>query len=92
VNIIYYTTLEPFDQEILKNNFNSNKFLIVEPYYSGALLNNITEALDGESLCIQSVGVPLNFISNYGKPEEHDQLNGMNTKNIKAKLSKLISI
>lgn len=91
VTIIYYTTLEPFDMEVLKNNFNSNKFLIVEPYYSGALLNNIIDALSGISICFQSVGVPLNFITNYGKPEEHDQLNGMNARNIKEKLTKLIS-
>jgi transketolase len=91
VNIIYYTTIEPFDKEVLRKTFNSNKFLIIEPYYSGALLNNIIEALGGESLCIQSVGVPLSFISNYGKSEEHDQLNGMNAKNVKEKLSKLIS-
>ena len=36
VTILYYTTINPFDHEILLSNFNE-KIILVEPYYEGGL-------------------------------------------------------
>jgi len=89
VTIIYYTTLRPFDAETLKSFLTEKKILLCEPYYSGALLSEIIEALPGLNLRISTVGVPKKFLRKYGSMIEHDESIGFTIKNIKEKLHQL---
>lgn len=84
VTIIYCTTVKPFDTKnlLIKNN----KLLIVEPYYSGPILNNIELSLGGLKGSYTNIGVPDNFIRKYGTKEEVDKLIGLDVATIKQKI------
>lgn len=72
VTILYYTSINPFDSETLKNNFNEN-IVVVEPYYEGGLNYNINKTLEGKKYSLVNIGVPHNFLKNYGTKEQHDR-------------------
>jgi transketolase len=91
VTVLYYSTVSPFDSEALKQNSESGKILLCEPYYAGALIPNIVSALKGKPLMIESIGVPNEFLNKYGKAEEHDEYIGLTVKNINEKLTDLIN-
>ena len=90
VTILYYTTVIPFDKKTLKENSESGKILLCEPYYAGALLPEILETLSSKPISIESVGVPSRMMTNYGTACEHDEAIGFTYKNIREKLLKLI--
>lgn len=90
VTVLYYTTLAPFDSETLKKNTASNKILVCEPYYEGALALDITKTFPTKAMEIAHAGMPKRFLSNYGKAEDHDKDLGMTKEVIRKKLKKLI--
>jgi transketolase len=90
VTILYYTTVAPFDRETLAMNSASGKILIVEPFYSGTLIDEVVSSLKGRSFTFEMIGVPKEFLDHYGTPAEHDEATGLNAGNIKYKLSALI--
>ena len=90
VTILYYTTVIPFDKKTLKENSKSGKILLCEPYYSGALLPEILETLSPKPVSIESIGVPIQMLTNYGIASEHDESVGFTYKKIREKLLKLI--
>jgi transketolase len=92
VNLIYYTTLAPFDDLTLRNNFSKNgKLLIVEPFYTGTMTHQIIKATYPIPIMVDSIGVPREFLSNYGKAEEHDKAIGFTSANIHTRLEVLIN-
>jgi len=91
VTILYYTTVAPFDKDTLINNSASKKILICEPYYRGAILPEVLEALAGRAVQVETVGVPVEFLNKYGKAEEHDECIGLTPANINTALTKLIA-
>lgn len=89
VTVLYYTTIFPFDYSTLKENFNS-KIFIVEPYYEGALNYFVNKTFEGFNYSIFNIGVPHNFLLNYGKKVEHDKNLGLDSEGIKNKIRKWI--
>jgi transketolase len=73
VTILYFTTVHPFDSKILRDNNNSGKIAIVEPYYEGTTSYFILRAMQGRSAIIENIGVPRFFLTDYGTEEEHDK-------------------
>ena len=51
VTILYYTTLNPFDSDLLNQNFNEN-IIVVEPYYEGGLNYKINKSLSNKKYSI----------------------------------------
>ena len=90
VTILYYTTLNPFDSDTLKNNASSGTVIVCEPYYSGALDYDITEALAGRNTKIFHIGIKREFIRQFGKKEEIDELLGLTSENMENRIKKLI--
>ena len=90
VTVLYYTTLEPFDYETLKNNNLSNKILIVEPEYEGTLLYDVYKALPDSNLHISSISFPRKIFRNYGTYDEKMKYYGLDAKSIRDKLNWLI--
>ena len=82
VTILYYTTINPFDHEILLSNFNE-KIILVEPYYEGGLNYKINKTLKGFKYELINIGVPHKFLTNYGTKLEHDINLSLNTDGIK---------
>lgn len=91
VTILYYTTVRPFDRETLKAHAASGKILLCEPYYKGGLVSEITETLYPQPCTIAQVGVPHEFLTHYGKAEEHDEQVGLTAASIAKRLTNLIA-
>ncbi len=91
VTILYYTTISPFDKNSLVENCPSGKILLCEPYYSGGIATDILRTFADRQIQMDFLGVPNEFIVNYGKKQEHDINFGFTTENVKYKLEKLIS-
>lgn len=90
VTVLYYTTLEPFDQKTLAENCPSGKILVVEPEYEGTLLYDIYKSLPHRSLQIEHVAFPREIFRNYGSYEEKMKYYGLTEAAIKEKLMSLI--
>ena len=91
VCVIYYTTIAPFDYLTLRENLAiSGKVLLVEPFYSGTLAREVSEATHPKPVAIQSIGIPREFLTHYGQAKEHDKALGFTSENIRAKLEALI--
>lgn len=91
VTVLYYTTIIPFDKEMLKENITkSGKVILVEPFYIGSTLHLIASALDGLKISIKTIGIPREFLRKYGKSEEHDEALGLNSIALSQKISEFI--
>lgn len=90
VTVLYYTTVAPFDGDTLRQNCESRKVALVEPYYQGVLVADIHAALGLAPLAIDALGVPRRFLTNYGTVEQHDEAIGLNPTAIRERVQKLI--
>ncbi len=90
VTILYYTTLTPFDRETLRKNMSGDKIIICEPYYSGALDFDVLETFIGKKIQIFHIGVPREFLRNYGTTADHDVYLKLTPKDIKGKINKIL--
>lgn len=89
VTVLYYTTLEPFDHEILAKNCPSGKVLVVEPEFKGSLLYDIHEALPGRALRIEQVSFPREIFRNYGTYAEKMEYYGLTAAGVHDGLRRL---
>ena len=89
VNILYYTTVSPFDRITLRENCHNDKIILVEPYYSGTLSHDIQEAI-AHPVKIHYIGVPHEFLTYYGNANQHDEAIGFTTNNIRLRLIELL--
>ncbi|MCK4918248.1 MAG: hypothetical protein KAS02_00465 [Candidatus Pacebacteria bacterium] len=90
VTILYYTTIYPFDKNTLKNNCESGKIFLCEPYYEGQLVAEIIKTLKPKPITIDFIGVPCKFLRKYGTAKEHDKSINLTIKNIETRIKKLI--
>jgi Transketolase, C-terminal subunit len=72
ITILYYTTLEPFDHETLRQATSRNCILLCEPHYSGALTRDVQESFGGEAVRIDVLGMPREINRTYGTKKEKD--------------------
>ncbi len=91
VTVLYYTTLQPFDQEMLRANLRGAKLIVCEPYYSGACAVDIAAALGKLPVAITYVGVPRKFPHHYGDVDDIDALLGLTTGDIRERIEEALS-
>ena len=89
VTLLYYSTITPFDEETLKNHFNSN-IIVCEPFYEGSTNYFVNKALEGFSYKLTNIGIPREFILSYGKKSQIDKLLKLDIDSLKNKFNKLI--
>ena len=89
VTLLYYLTIIPFDSETLKKYFNNN-IIVCEPFYEGSTNYFINKTLEGVSYKLTNIGIPREFILNYGKKSQIDKILGLDINSLKNKLNKLI--
>ena len=89
VTILYYTSVRPFDGDLLLDNFNQN-IIIVEPFYEGSVNFEVTKTLRGKKYSLYNIGVPREFIMKYGKKEEVDKFVGLDQKSINENINKIL--
>lgn len=93
LNLIYVTTIRPFDQNSFKKILKKNSsILIIEPFYSGAILSEINSLLGNNNVKIKTLSVPFKFLTNYGKKKQHDLKLGFSLKNIEKNIIDLKKI
>tara|TARA_B100000768_G_C11276365_1_gene376177 strand:+ start:2167 stop:3057 length:891 start_codon:yes stop_codon:yes gene_type:complete len=90
INLIYLTTIRPFDQNILKKiSKKNNSIIIIEPFYSGAITNEIIKSKDINNINIKNISVPFKFLTNYGTKKQHDDKLGFSIQKIEKIIKKL---
>ena len=88
ISIIYFTTIFPFDSNIIYSNITENeRVVIIEPYYSGIIASELNEILKGKNIYLEQIGIPRTFLRNYGSKLDHDKALQLDTISIKNKLN-----
>lgn len=90
VTILYYTTISPFDAELVQVNYHS-KIVVCEPYYSGALSHDIMMSLAPRPATLLSIGVPRQFLRKYGSIDEHNKYLGLDATSIRDQITSFIA-
>ena len=90
VTVLYYTTVRPFDREALVQNMPTNKILLCEPYYNGALATEIIMACHDNPVRMNFVGLSCEVPKTYGTVQENMAVFGMDAKSIREKTLTLI--
>jgi len=90
VTLLYYTTIIPFDIELLKANFNKN-IVICEPFFEGSINHLITSEIMDRPYNLYNIGIPRKFLTNYGTKKEHDEHLKLTSFHINDKLKRCIN-
>ncbi len=91
VNLLYYTTLAPFDSFTLRETLVAKNILVIEPFFEGTLHYDISAALQGLQCSIETVGVPRTFLNHYGRKNDHDRAAGLTVENIQSRIAHLVA-
>jgi transketolase len=85
VTILYYNTINPFDSQLISEHFNEN-IIVIEPFYKGSTNYKITESLAGYKYKLFNIGIPHNFLYNYGTKKEQDKFLNLDYEGIKKQI------
>ena len=91
VTVLYCTTVAPFDGRTLRDSSQSNKIVVVEPYYEGVLVPDVCAAMRHTPIRIETIGVPHKVLSRYGEPEQHDEALGLTPKGIRRRIEQFLN-
>ena len=86
VTLLYCTTVAPFDAETLRAANQSNRIILVEPYYQGVLVPDISAALSRTPVAIEAIGFPHIVQSHYGAARQHDATAGLTPEGIRQRI------
>lgn len=86
VTVLYCTTVAPFDRATLRALCAGHDIVVVEPYYEGVLVPEISAALEDQPTRIKGIGVPHEVLSHYGTPEQHDEALGLTPSGIRSRI------
>ncbi|MFA6544078.1 MAG: transketolase C-terminal domain-containing protein [Limisphaerales bacterium] len=89
VTVLHYTTLAPFDRETLAGHA-SRTVIVVEPFYTGTLAGEVSAALSEHPARIISLGVPRQFLTNYGKLGDHERACGLDADGLRERIDKVL--
>lgn len=90
VTILYYTTVAPFDHQLLLNNCESDKVVICTPFYVDALLEEVINSVPSRKLLIREIGIPKEFIRHYGYTKDHYAAMGLTVERIRTEVKEVI--
>lgn len=94
VTVLYATTIAPFDADTLQSAVAqaAPNVILVEPYYAGALVSDIANALQGVASRIHAIGVPRQVLDRYGPLERHDTELGLTATGIRTRIADFLKI
>nr|BBH85828.1 transketolase [Thermosporothrix sp. COM3] len=90
VTVLYCTTVAPFDAETLHAEQQGDAVILVEPYYEGALVPEITAALEDRPVRIKAIGVPHQILSRYGTYQQHNEALGLTARGIRDRITRFL--
>jgi transketolase len=70
IEIHYVNSISSIKQMQIESMFSSRKVVIIEPYYSGALLIKLINQLGANGCEILQIGIPVEFLQSYGTYQE----------------------
>lgn len=71
VEVLYLNTIPKNNLNLVRDFCKKGNLIIVEPYYSGPVLQKLSETLTGNKHRILQIGIPRKFLQNYGSAKEH---------------------
>lgn len=89
VTVLHYTTLAPFDREVLAKH-PSGTVIVVEPFYTGTLAGEVSAALADHPTRLISFGVPRQFLTHYGKLADHEKACGLDAAGLRERIEKVL--
>ncbi len=92
VTVLYCTTVAPFDGITLRQNFTGDRLIVVEPYYAGALVPDVMQALAGQSVQLTSIGLPHQMLRSYGTVAQLDEIAGFTVASIREQIAQVLSL
>ena len=92
VNVLYCTTVAPFDGETLREIDSTGNIVVVEPYYEGVLARDICVAMQHTRIRLGSIGVPYRILDRYGTPQDHAAAVGLTPSGIRGRIARFLQI
>ena len=86
VNLLYASTVRPFDAETLRTVATGTDVVLVEPYLAGTSTSVVAEALSDRPHRILALGVGRREIRRYGAAAEHDTAHGLDVAGLRSSI------
>lgn len=90
VQVLYTSSLNPFDFPGVAANLSSGKLLVVEPFFVGSTSVLFTDLIRHRPLKIDFFGLPRKFHTNYGRVHQHYDSLRFTSKDLRNRIEKLI--
>ena len=90
-NILYYSTVKPFDYKVFENFKHINKIILIHEMYIGSLVSDISLNFS-KSVKIFDLGLPVKFYDSYGDEKDQYFDTNLNSKTIINKIKKLSTL
>ena len=92
VEIHYLNSLSYGKSIKIETNFPEHKVVIIEPYYSGALLLAMEEQFRNQGIQVMQIGIPRKFIEKYGEYSDYLNYLQLDAVAIKKKVEDFINL
>ncbi len=89
VDVLYSTTCAPFYSPELTMACPS-QLVIVEPFYEGTMSHDVQQIC--ENMDVLHIGVPRQFLTNYGTRQEHDKKYGLTAEKIHERIRGFLNL
>ena len=89
--IHYVNSISSIKQMQIDSIFSSRKVVIIEPYYSGALLIKLITQLGANGCEILQIGIPVEFLQSYGTYQEQLISLNLDPNSLKKRVETFIS-
>jgi transketolase len=91
IEIHYVNSISSIKQMQIDSKFSSRKVVIIEPYYSGALLIKLINQLSAKGCEILQIGIPVEFLQSYGSYQEQLISLNLDSNSLKKRVETFIS-
>ena len=91
IEIHYVNSISSIKQMHIESMFYSRKVVIIEPYYSGALLIKLINQLSMNGCEILQIGIPVVFLQSYGSYQEQLISLNLDPNSLKKRVETFIS-
>lgn len=89
INILYYSTIKPFDKKSLNSFKNINKIILIHELYIGSLVSEISNNFR-DKVKIFDLGLTLKFFDDYGSEEENYKNENLVSNKILSRIKKIV--
>ena len=86
VNLLYASTVRPFDAETLRTVVTGTDVVLVEPYLAGTTTSLVASALSDRPHRICALGVGCREMWRYGVAAEHDTAHGLDVAGLRSSI------